>query len=147
MLALIKDGAVVQTVAEGRGFDLPGKRRVLPAVAGWASEDGYKVVPVVVEVDDQSTGSNTVTEPSGQTVEADRVVRTSIKRDKTQAEIDAEQQALIDEAVAMLATNRSALKALAEGLFITYNAVRVLEGKAEITKAQYINWLKEQMEG
>ncbi len=40
-LALIKDSGIVQTVTDGRGFNLPDGRRVSPAEASWPGVDGY----------------------------------------------------------------------------------------------------------
>lgn len=81
-LALIKGGAVVNTVLEGGTFSLPSGDRVSPAVAGWSSEDGYKLVPYVEE----TTGTGPIVSDWVDTVEADRVLRARKARERTAEE-------------------------------------------------------------
>lgn len=110
-----------------------------------ASEKPYWV-PVVYEDNDTSTGKQTVTDPYSKEVKATGIKYTRPIRDKTQAEIDAEQSAEIDASIDAIQANRSALKALAEGLFIAFNEAREAGGKQPITKQAYLTWLRTQIQ-
>lgn len=110
-----------------------------------ASEKPYWV-PVVYEDNDTSTGKQTVIGSYSKEVKATGIKYTRPIRDKTQAEIDAEQSAEIDASIDAIQANRSALKALAEGLFIAFNEAREAGGKQPITKQAYLTWLRTQIQ-
>ena len=67
-------------------------------------------------------------------------------RDKTQEELTAEQNAAKDRAEAQIASDLSALKAVAQGLREHENRIRALEGNNNtVTLAQIIQWLKSKL--
>ena len=61
--------------------------------------DGYRWLPIEVVTDDRSTTEEKVAEPMVQTIEADRVMRTQVIRDKTTQEIEAECTARAEQLV------------------------------------------------
>lgn len=99
-------------------------------------------VPVQDVVDDQSTGSETITMPPAVDIQVDKVVRTVVIRDKTAEEIEGDNQKMVDR-IDLTGVER----ALAQAIFRLANDVRVLEGKDEITPAQFKNYLKGLLRG
>lgn len=128
----------LQDTGERQDFDSPP-----PAKEEIASGKPYWV-PVVKQTVDNSTGPDTVV-TTDKAVSDAAITFTKTIRDKTQAEIDAQQTAEIDAAIDAVQQNRSELKALAEGLFIAYNEAREAGGKQPITKQQFLTWLREQL--
>lgn len=95
-------------------------------------------VPIVKVVNDTSTGPEKIYEPTVQTIYADRVERVRNVRDKTAQEQDDEDQARVDDLLAISGVDR----AMAQTLFQVVNDVRVLKGQGTITVAQFKNYLK-----
>ena len=95
-------------------------------------------VPVVEEVADTSTGPDKVVSPWVETVEVARLLRTRTIRDKTPAELGAEDRARVDR----LLLDSGVMRALAKALFLVVNDVRTLKGESTITAAQFRNFLK-----
>ncbi len=95
-------------------------------------------VPVVVEPTDTSTGPDKVVGAWAETVEVGRLLRSRTIRDKTQAELNTEDQTRIDR----LLLDSGVMRALATALFQTVNDVRVLRGDGTITATQFKTYLK-----
>lgn len=76
MLAHIRNGQIIQNYQSGKGWvTLEDGRKVSPPVAGFA-DGNDKIVPVVEETNDTSTGAAPTVSATGDwVVEADRVVR------------------------------------------------------------------------
>lgn len=66
-------------------------------------------------------------------------------RTASQEEIAARQSTEIDAAINALQADRSALKALAEGLFAAYNEALSAGGGTPLTRQQYLKWLRGQL--
>lgn len=129
--------------AVGRIKDVTGKTLIeMPVIGAIFAND--RVVPLTEQTLDTSvSGDVNISEDIN--VKDVGVVITTLIEDKTQAEIDAKQEAEITEALNSIQENRSGLKALAEGLFIAYNEAREANGKQPITKQQYLTWLRGQL--
>lgn len=95
-------------------------------------------VPVVEETDDASTGPNVVIGPWVETVEAARLLRARTIRDKTAAEIDAEDVSRVDRAFNATGVDRG----LARLLFDHENRLCALEGGPSVTAARFKAALK-----
>ena len=95
-------------------------------------------VPIVEDVTDTSTGPDKVVSPWVETVEIARLLRTRTVRDKTSAELGAEDAARIDR----LLLDSGVMRALAKALFLVVNDVRTLKGEGTITAAQFKTFLK-----
>ena len=67
-------------------------------------------------------------------------------RDKTQAELNAEDLSRIDKIKANLDWNGSAVKVLLKISFLQENRIRVLEGQPEITATQFRTWVNGQID-
>lgn len=143
MLAHIRNGQVIRRYASEKGWiTLESGEKASPPVAGYVNGND-KVVPVVEETVDSSTGSDTVTERS-ETVKADRVLRLTTIRDMTQAELDAK-QVEFEAREATVLESPGVIRALLKAAFDHENRVRALEGRAEITMQQFANWVKGQL--
>lgn len=139
--AHIRGGQIVASYSGEKGWlTLEGGDKVSPVVIGFANGND-RVVAITRQTVDNSTGPDVVKETATDVSDSGVTITTTI-RDKTQAEIDAQQTAEIDAALDAVQKNRSGLKALAEGLFIAYNEAREAGGKAAITKQQYLTWLR-----
>lgn len=128
----------LQDTGERRQFD-----SAPPAPGDLAGNKPYWVPLNNVTVDN-STGPNVVVEESVKEITDSSITVTTTKRDKTQAEIDAQQTAELDATMAQLQKARTGLERLAEGLFIAYNEAREGNGKQPITKQQFLTWLRGQ---
>lgn len=117
-----------------------GERRVLdpanvPAASDLAPNKPYWV-PVVDVVNDTSTGEDVVSWVVEE-VQIDRLVRTTTIRDKTEQEIDAEDDAILDGATAGGIT-----RALLFTMFQLANDVRALEGQPAMQFGEFVSSLK-----
>lgn len=130
-LAHIRSGAIVKEYGGATGWVvLEDGRMVSPPVEGF--EDGNdKIVPVVTETVDNSTGPETRRETS-QVIEAARVLRTITIRDATAQEIDnvkTQEANSIQDVLLKVITNHE-------------NRIRALEGRPEVTEEQVKTFLK-----
>lgn len=98
-------------------------------------------VPVVEESDDRSTGPDRVIEPPEDVIEAGRVVRKRVIRDKTKAEKDEEDLKVVDD----ILFSDSILRTLAGWIMETENRLRALEGKPEIDINGFRSILKDRV--
>ncbi len=90
-------------------------------------------VPVVEETSDTSTGPDKVVSAWVVTVEVDRLLRARTIRDKTPAELDAEDQARVDSLASLSGIDRAQFLIA----FSHENRIRTLEGAPPVTKAQF----------
>ena len=95
-------------------------------------------VPVVEETADTSTGPDRVVSAWVETVEVARLLRARTIRDKTPAEIDAEDQTRVDSLACVSGIDRAQFLIA----FNHENRIRTLEGVSVITKAQFKTALK-----
>jgi len=143
MLAHIQNGTLIRTYNEGKGrVTLADGDTVSPPVAGYINGPD-KIVPIVEETQDTSTGPDTVTERS-ETVEADRVFRLTTIRDMTQAEIDT-RNAQRETRELSQSDRYGIIRALARATFEQENRLRTLEGRPTITAQQFRDWIKSQL--
>lgn len=134
MLAHIRSGNLIKQYPTGTGWViLEDGRRTSPPVAGFV-DGNDKVVPMVQEENDTSTGPNVIRTDTGWQVEADRVYRLITIRDKTQAELDAAADAEVTEDL-----ERKTGKAI----FRLANEIQALKGQPDLTVAQFKNWWKQ----
>lgn len=112
-----------------------GKRKAQIATPGPVPNHPDKPywVPIVEETDDTSTGPFKVISPWVETVEAARLLRSRTIRDKTTAELEAEDTIRIDR----LLGDPGALRAIARMVHNINNRLRVLEGDTPLTLAQF----------
>lgn len=116
-IAHIRNGAVIKRFGAEIGWiTLEDGRKTSPPVVGFV-DGNDKVVVVVDEVQDTSTGGQTVKTVGEWQVEADRVYRLTTIRDKTQEEIDAQIEANKDAASESLDISPE-LKALATAIYL-----------------------------
>ncbi len=95
-------------------------------------------VPIEEEITDNSTGPDIVAGPWIETIEVNRVLRARTIRDKTPGELDAEDQAVVDIALA----NTNLFRALLRWVFDAENRIRILEGNPTIDEATFRNAIK-----
>ena len=95
-------------------------------------------VPVVEDVTDTSTGPDKAVSPWVETVEVARLLRSRTIRDKTPAELGAEDTARVDR----LLVDSGVMRAVVRALFQVINDVRVLKGDNPLTAAQFKTFLK-----
>ena len=146
MLAHIRNGEIIQEYPNDNGWvTLENGDKMSPPIEGYINGND-KIVPVTVALIDLSITTNKKYTTTV-TVNADSVSKVTKAVDMTQAEIDAETNQKIINAMSDIQSAESALKALAEGLFIAYNEARTAGGKATIDKTTYYNWLKTQIGG
>lgn len=99
--------------------------------------DGYRWLRIDNITDDQTTQSQwVVTDPMVQTVLADRVTRTTVRRDMTQAEIDARKSATSSSLVDQIQW---------KAIFQVLNIARQANGQQPVTAQQFRAWVEEQM--
>lgn len=117
-----------------------GKRKAQVATPGPVPNHPDKPywVPIVIEITDTSTGPDTVASAWVETVEVGRLLRARTIRDKTTAELDAEDQTRVDR----LLLDSGVIRALAQALFAVVNDVRVLNGDSTVTVTQFKTYLK-----
>lgn len=136
MYAHIRNGQIINQFRDLRGWvTLENGDKMSPPVVGTYGED--KIVPVVVDNQDTSTGTvPTTVEDTGFTVEPDRVYRLVTTRDMTPAELDAfNTTRAVKEVDKVLGDiQRRALNVL----FDTINTVRTNAGQQPITLQQYV---------
>ena len=140
-LAHIRNGQIIRRYSGppySGWVDLEDGRKASPPVEGFA-DGNDKIVPVVEETQDTSTGPDIFRSDTGWQVEADRVYRLITIRDMTPAEIDLRDQGrATSEVDAVLGDiQRRALNVL----FDTINEVRVNAGQQTITLQQYVTAL------
>lgn len=129
-LAHIRNGAVIKRFSSERGWlTLEDGRYVSPPVEGFV-DGNDRVVPVVEETVDNSTGPDVVRSRT-ETVEADRVLRTTTIRDMTAQELD-------DRLTAEANIQRVLLKVITNH----ENRIRTLESRPQVTEAQVRDYLK-----
>ena len=112
-----------------------GKRRAFIPSPGPVPGHPHKPywVPIEVEVDDTSTGPDRVVSAWVETVEAARLLRSRTIRDKTAAELAAEDTAQVGRLLADSGIDR----ALARMIFNINNRVRSIEGGGPLSVAQF----------
>ncbi len=112
-----------------------GKRRAQIATPGPVPNHPDKPfwVPIVDEITDTSITAEKVFEPVVITIEATRLLRSQLIRDKTAAEITADDTARVEGTF----TGHGIHRAFAQMFFQINNRVRVLEGNAPLTVAQF----------
>jgi len=141
--ALVRNGAVIRRYSGEKGWVvLEGGGKVSPPVLGYTNGND-KIVPVVEETNDTSTGNDIVT-TRVETVEADRVLVVTTIRDMTAQELADRTTEQLDNATQQLGVD-PALKALAQAVFEILNDVRTLSNQGPITKAQFVAWLRDRM--
>lgn len=129
-LAHIRNGAIIRTYGSSQGWmTLEDGRQVSPPVEGFV-DGADRVVPIVDETVDNSTGADVVRERT-ETIEATRVLRTTTVRDMTALELDArlDQRASIQDVLLRVITNHE-------------NRIRTLESRPSVTEEQVRNFLK-----
>lgn len=95
-------------------------------------------VPVVEEIADTSTGSDRVVGPWIETVEAGRVLRSRSIRDRTPAELAADDKARIAELLA----RPGAMRAVTRALHAVINSVRELDSLPALSNADFELYLE-----
>ncbi len=112
-----------------------GKRRAEIATPGPVPGHPAKPywVPIIDEVTDTSITPDKVHEAVVITIEATRMLRSQIIRDKTAAELLTEDTARVDRLLDQNGINR----ALSTMIFQINNRVRALEGDTPVTAAQF----------
>lgn len=139
--AQIRSGAVIRRFSQEKGwFTLENGDRASPPVLGYENGND-KIVPVETATVDNSTPSAETVSSTVETVEANRVLRTTTIRDKTVQEITDER----DAALAELDTQRRDLqyavnihvKEMTAVLFSAVNTLRVADGDAVLTIPQF----------
>ena len=138
MLAHIRSGQIIRQYSPDRGWViLENGNRMSPPVAGTYGND--KIVPVVEETSDTSTGPDTVRTDTDWQVEASRVYRLITVRDMTAQEIDDRdtQRAATEVDKVLGDIQRRALNVM----FETINTVRTNAGQQPITLQQYTTLL------
>jgi len=127
-LAHIRSGTIIQRYGSPIGWvKLEDGRQVSPPVEGFV-DGNDAVVPIVTEVTDTSSTSNTVTEQTT-TVEANRVLVSRTIRDYTAQEIDDQKTQQFD---GMQAAQNAAIVDL-------YRMVNTVAANAGITTQQLID--------
>ena len=133
MLAHIRNDQLIRQYSSDRGWViLEDGNRMSPPVAGTYGND--RIVPVVEETSDTSTGPDTVRTDTGWQVEASRVYRLTTIRDMTVQEIDDRdtQRAATEVDKVLGDIQRRALNVM----FADINDRRVAAGQAAITLQQ-----------
>lgn len=141
MFAHIRNGEIIKTLSEERGWiTLANGDHVSPPLVGDYGTGGDKVVPVIEENFDNSTGNvPTVLDDTGFVVEASRVYRSKTLRDMNQAELDAfNDTKAAKEADKVLGDIQR--RALNVNLFLT-NQLLAAHGNPALTLQQYVNLL------
>lgn len=113
-----------------------------PPLAG-LSNGTERVIVIERVTNDTSTTSETV-KTTTTTIEANRVLIQTDIRDKTQAELDAEAEAIKDRAEQVLNITPE-FKALATVVFELVNDVRGLKGQNPVTERQFKTALRSKM--
>lgn len=98
-------------------------------------------VEIQVITDNQATTSNTVMEPTVETIYVDRVERVTVIRDMSEQELLDKQNELKSQALTEV-SNFGIIKALGSVLFQLTNDVRALNSQQPITKKQFIDHIK-----
>lgn len=132
-VAHVRNGEIIRQYSNGKGWvDLEDGSRMSPPVVGTYGND--KIVPVVEETNDTSTGTvDVVITDTRFQVEADRVYRLRTIRDKTQAELEADE----DDRTA-----EDLQRKTGKALFRLANEIQSLKGQAPLTVDQFKNWWK-----
>lgn len=132
-LAHIRSGAIVKQFTNPNKIQLEAGGFVHSPEAGFENGND-KVVPIVVEQVDTSTGADVVRDQT-KTVETDRVLITVTTRDKTAQEITDEDELQLD---------RQFPKDVANIVLVLVNRVRKLEnpGSNDITMKQLRAYIK-----
>lgn len=143
MLAHIHNGTIVARYASPNvRVDFGDGHTVSPIVIGYTYGE-HRIVPLVEETVDTSTGTDTVTTRET-LVEADRVLMRTTIRDVTQAEID-QRAADRDARELRLSEDYGIIRALTRAALDQENRIRVLEGRSELTAEQFRDWIKSQL--
>jgi hypothetical protein len=141
MIAHIRNGEIVRQYSSEKGWvELEDGSRMSPPVIGTYGND--KIVPVVEETKDTSTGSDIVTTDSGYQVEADRVYRLVTIRDMTLQEIADRDAALREKAINQI-DREDALKAVARAIWHVHNGSVPTQVN---TPAKFRQWLRQLMD-
>jgi hypothetical protein len=128
------------------GLTLTGNRKnldpelVLPRAQAEALGKDFWL-PVVQEKQNNSTSAFVVEEVGEFEIQADRVYRLTVVRDKTQAEKDADTQLQSQIEMNRVRDLNTLERAQFEMIFELANRVRVLEGEAPYTKQQFTNYV------
>ena len=134
-LAHIRGGEIIKRYAESRGWvQLENGSWSSPPIEGFVSGND-KIVPIVEEVTDTSTGPDTV-RTRIETVEADRVLVATAIRDMTAQEITARDNANKDGEA------NSVQDVLIKVITNHENRIRILEARPEVTEAQVRTFLR-----
>lgn len=142
MLAHIRNGQLISTAAtyEKRKVPLANGDVVHSPPDGWTNGTDA-IVPFVEQVDERgmTPGNVDVIRTATTTVEAKRVIRKTVVRDMTQAELDAREQAEKDGAANQL-DNQRAILALATALWHMNKGT--VPAQALTNPANFKTWFK-----
>lgn len=143
MLAHVRNGQVVQVYKDNNGWiTLEDGRKASPPVFGFV-DGNDKIVPIVEETQDTSTGPDKVTGRSV-IVEVDRVLRLTSIRDMTQEEIDQRQQDWEQRQDSIL-SDPGVVRVLLRVMLDQENRLRTLENTPSVTEQQFKTWVMSQL--